>query len=322
MRIEERVSLGANGVAGQVVLTTFEGETITIRAADISAVEAMSPDARSPVYTGVRCMALWNGRSRIVRDTAANVLSAIDAAVTTSTRVFKFGRALDCDSAIPTDVWDGADGVTSTDIWVPPTAARIHNIVSTAAADADPAGTGLRTLRVSGLTSWAASEVSEDVVMNGVGPVATVNAYVVIHRMRGLTFGSGQTNAGIITATAAADATITAAIQAGQSQTQMAIYAVPSTQTLLVTMEDVSAIAGTGPAVNVDVSFMVLENAGTLEAGWVVKNTYRVTGADAWHQEHKPEIPFPGPLIAKIQVLADTNNSVLTASFNALLVDN
>jgi hypothetical protein len=45
----------------------------------------------------------------------------------------KFGFALDADSGVPTDIWDGADGTTSTDVWEPPTQARTHDIASTSA---------------------------------------------------------------------------------------------------------------------------------------------------------------------------------------------
>jgi hypothetical protein len=138
-------------------------------------------------------------------------------------QIFKFGKALDCDSGVPTDIWDGADGVTSTDIWVPPTVARVHNLASSSDADNGGTATGMLTVRIFGLTDWDTAEVTEDVTLNGTANVATVNSYVIINGMRGLTFGSGETNAGIITATAVTDATITAAIQVGRGSSAMCI---------------------------------------------------------------------------------------------------
>ena len=71
----------------------------------------------------------------------------------------KYGEATDCDSGVPTDVWDGADGTTSTDVWVAPTQARIHQITSTDIADdGDPAASGMRRIRVYGLKTWASAE--------------------------------------------------------------------------------------------------------------------------------------------------------------------
>ena len=79
--------------------------------------------------------------------------------------VNKFGRNTDVDSAAAEDVWDGGG------IWVAPTAARVHNLVSADAAD-DAAGTGAQTVLVTGLDgTW--TETSETVTMDGITPVAT-----------------------------------------------------------------------------------------------------------------------------------------------------
>ena len=87
----------------------------------------------------------------------------------------KFGEALDADLSVDTDIWDGADGTTSTDVWVAPTTARTHDITSTSAND-DGEGTpltGARTVEVYGLTAWNTAEVSETVTLNGTANVAT-----------------------------------------------------------------------------------------------------------------------------------------------------
>lgn len=230
-------------------------------------------------------------------------------------RVFKFGQALDADSGVPTDIWDGADGVTSTDIWVPPASAETHTIVGAAADTA--AGTGLQALRVYGLTSWGADEVSEDVEMAGAGGVVTSNSYVIVHRMKGIRFGAGATNAGIITATADVSATITAAIQIGHGQTLMAIYGVPSTQELCITAIDVSVLRGGGGAI-ADVALQVDERADQSDSGFLTKHVFSTSSA--FDLNISPPLYFPGPCIAKVQVTSDTNNVIVTGSFNAYLV--
>ena len=318
MRTPE-VSAVAVGVAGQVALVTLSGRTLTIRASDVIAVEEDVPDPRHPIYQGVRSRIFWDAGSAIIRDTAANVLTALNAAASPQVdRVFKFGKALDCDSGIVTDIWDGADGVTSTDIWVPPTTARIHDLASTSANDT-AAGTGLRTIEVSGLTSWTTDEVSEIVTMNGVGNVATVNAYVIIHRMKALTWGATGSNEGIISATAQVDGTITALVQVGNNQSLMAIYGVSSTKILELAREDISILSA-GPGANADVFFLVNETPDVSPSGgFLMKNTHRVAAADAWHQDHSPRVLFPGPALIKMQAMSDTNNAQITASFNAVL---
>lgn len=139
----------------------------------------------------------------------------------------KFGRNPLITSNTTEDIWDGGG------TWVAPTQARVHNIVSSSANDA-AAGTGARTIRIYGLdASWNAQ--SEAVTLNGVTPVATTGSYTRIFRMNCTSWGSGQTNAGDITATAVTDATVTAQISTGNNQTLMAIYTVPTGFSLYMT---------------------------------------------------------------------------------------
>ncbi len=155
--------------------------------------------------------------------------------------------------------------------------------------------------------------------MNGVSNVATANAYVIIYRLIGLTWGATGSNEGIITATAQTDATITAAVQVGNNQTLMAIFGVPSTKILEVTAEDVSILSG-GPGANADTFLLVNETPEVYPSGgFVVKNSYRAATTDSWNQTHVPGILFPGPAIIKMQVISDTNNTQVTACFNAVL---
>jgi hypothetical protein len=175
----------------------------------------------------------------------------VDGHISGYRTVNKFGRANNVDAA-PTDIWDMANTVQDEALWVAPTQARIHDIVSTDAGDdGDPAGVGARTLRVFGLTDWDTAEVSEDIVLNGTTNVPTVNAYVIIHRMMVLTKGATSVNVGNITATAQTDGTVTAEIYAGQGQTQMAIYGIPSTQAAYMTAYWASLNKGTEGAADI-----------------------------------------------------------------------
>lgn len=235
-------------------------------------------------------------------------------------KVNKFGCALDCDNAVPTDIWDGADGATSTDVWVAPTQARLHDLASTNANDA-AAGTGARTCEVYGLQDWDSAETSETVTLNGVSNVATANSYVIIHRIKCLTFGSGETNAGILTATAQTDGTVTAAVQAGKGQTLMAIYGVPSTQTVHL-KKGWAKVLRSGPSANVSGLLLVKERADQSDCGFVVKEQFSFTNDDPWNPEWDPPKSFSGPCVVKIQVESDTNNTVVPAGFDAYVVDN
>lgn len=236
--------------------------------------------------------------------------------------VNKFGKALDCDASVPTDIWNGANGVTSTDVWVAPTQARIHDIVSSDVNDdGSPVGTGMRTLRVYGLTSWSAAEVSEDVILNGTTNVPTVNSYVIIHRMKGLTFGSGETNAGIIKATAQTDATITAAIQAGEGQTLMLIYGVPSTQKIAIKKLICAALRGTA-GLKADGTLIVKENADQADAAFITKEDFHFSDVASWEHDYIPLKIFTGPCIIKVQVVCNNSDNMVVAVFDAFIVDN
>lgn len=239
--------------------------------------------------------------------------------------VQKFGRTTNADAAVATDAWDRANATDNQAIWVAPTAARIHQIVSASASDdGDPAGVGAQTIRIWGLTGWDAEEVSEDIILNGTTDVPTVNAYVIIHRMKAMTWGSSGPNVGNITATADTDATVTAMILAGLGQTRMAIYGFPSTQTLYI--EQMAASIDSASAAGVKINIRLLENPipDSVLTGFIRSRTFAVddNGTSEFTREFDLPLEFPGPHIIKLEVLADKANTDASASFSAVLVDN
>ena len=232
----------------------------------------------------------------------------------------KFGHAPDCDAALVSDIWDGSDGLISTHVWVRPTQARVHAIVSTDAADkgTPTAGTGLRTLLVQGLTSWDdTAETTEVVTMNGTTPVNTTNSWVIIYRMRGMTFGSLGTNVGIVTATAAVDATVTAAIQIGNAQTLMAIMGVPAQTRFTISNVHMDMI---GNASKSGVGRLMVETRlDTGVSGERVNREWNLQPTARYETHISPPMMIAGPAIIKLQIIVDTNNSAATGSFDGIL---
>lgn len=228
--------------------------------------------------------------------------------------VNKFGRNTDVDASAE-DIWDGQD------TWVPPTTARIHNIASTDAADAS-GGTGTRTIQIYGLTAWDATEVSEVVTMNGTSNVATSNAYVIIHRMKQLTAGSGGKNAGDITATAVTDGTVTAQISAGFAQTLMAIYGVPEGESLYVTKCYSSAIKSV-TSLSVELTLLVNPEPDVQLASFLTKNTLGATTEGTNYVPHifEPPMRVQGPAIIKVACLASTTNVDVSAGFDGIVIE-
>jgi len=240
--------------------------------------------------------------------------------------VNKFGEAEDCDNGVPTDVWDGSGSASSTDIWVPPTAARIHQITTDDANDTS-AGTGARTIRIYGLKTWDLAETSEDIIMNGASNVPTVNSYVIIHRIKVLTWGTTGQNQGEITATADTDGTVTAMISPLFNQTQMCIYGVPSIQKFRMTKLFASIVKSTGSSQRGDGELLVMIDPATNvvdNTAWTNKENFQLVEANPpWNHDYS-DAPkkMNGACIIKVQVTTNSNNTKCTAGFDGYLVDN
>ena len=225
--------------------------------------------------------------------------------------VNKFGRNTDTDAL--EDIWDGGG------TWVAPTAARIHDIVSTLAADA-AAGTGLRTVRVFGLDASFVLQ-QEDITLNGITNVPTVNTYTRIFRLQGLTFGSGQTNAGIVTATAQSDGTVTAQMSAGISQTMMAIYSVPTATTGFLTCYYGSLVSSGGNNDTGVFELLVRPAIDTADTGWLVKHVLGVTkpGQNPFTHFFLPPLNVQGPADIRIRATPSAANTDFSAGFDLVL---
>ena len=103
--------------------------------------------------------------------------------------------------------------------------AETMDIASTSTAD-DVGGTGAITIRVEGLANdW--SILNEDVTRDGTGTVTTSGSFLRINRMFITSSGTGQTNAGTITATSSTASTEQARIDTGVGQTEKTQYTVP-----------------------------------------------------------------------------------------------
>jgi hypothetical protein len=239
--------------------------------------------------------------------------------------VNKFGNTSNADANVITDVWDAP----AQPVWLAPTAARIHEILSTSDEDSDvggtiPQGTGARTLRIFGLQDWDTAETSEDVIMDGTDGVNTVNSYVIIHRMIVLTGGTALPNVGTITAVAAVDGTVTARISPNRGQTFMAIYGIPSTQKGY--MSSFSASIARSSPVSAEAGVIVfkstdIENDTT---AFTFKHTTAVNedGTVATQHFFSPPKMFEGPCIVKVAFTAGANDTFGDASFDMVVVDN
>lgn len=238
--------------------------------------------------------------------------------------VNKFGRAPTGVQDVPTDIWDRANATPTQSVWLAPTAARIHTIASTSGND-DTGNTGANSVIVFYLPDWDTAEASETVTGDLNAGIAMENAAVIVHRMRVIPQAtSTSANVGTITATAAGDASITAQINPGEGQTQMAIYGIPSTQTLHLANFYGTINKAQGAAASINFSLLVNPSPDINTVTFLTKNTrgLQSTGnsGDTWPWE--PYFEIAGPAIIKVQGVANVDDVEASAGFNGYLVTN
>jgi len=248
--------------------------------------------------------------------------------VTGASSVNKFGRSSDLDTSVNTDIWSRANSTDNQVVWTAPTEARLHSIVSTSDEDSGPdgvvaEGTGAKTIRVYGLTSWSTTETSEDLTLDGTTAVNTSNSYVIIHRLQVLTSGSNANgpNVGQITATAATDATVTAQIEAAEGQTQMAIYGISSADELYLVDYYASIVKGGGSAA-VAIDFLVNTTPDVQLNNFRLLHSIGIenSGSSYARQEFTPYLKVTGPAILKVRGNSTSNNQFVDAGFDAIKI--
>jgi hypothetical protein len=134
------------------------------------------------------------------------------------------GGNTDVDTATaPEDLWGGSGPYLGF-----PSTAETVRVVSSSANDTS-AGSGARTIRISGLDATGAFQ-TETVTLNGTTPVTTTNTYLRVNRAFVVTSGSSNTafNAGDITISQGVTTTnIFAIIDTGYGAARCAVYTVP-----------------------------------------------------------------------------------------------
>ena len=105
-----------------------------------------------------------------------------------------------------------------------PTTAAVVSVISASSAD-DEGSTGAEKVEIQGLDADYNLQI-EEVTMNGTSAVTTTNTFIRVFRMRVTQAGTGEVNAGNITASIGGSDV--ARILADQGQTLMAVYTVPA----------------------------------------------------------------------------------------------
>ena len=314
---------------------TPDQDTATVKVSDITATTPLDIDIAEISTTDTQKVSLegFNPSFYTNQLPVADLRLEIPAGnIVGKSGVNKYGRANDGVQTTLTDIWDRADASATQQIWLAPTAARVHKIASSSSTDdgtPEGAGAGAQAIRVWGLTGWGADEVSEDVILNGTDSVDTGNSYVIIHRMKVIPVGSTyRRNTGIITAKAVTDNTITAQISATEGQTNMAIYGIPSTKTAYMTYFELNAHLRANPGTASEVDFTMVINErpdlNTTSTGFINKSNKGTNSAGASDviRTFNPYFKITGPAIIKFQGVASAADIEGTVEFDLILIDN
>ncbi len=189
--------------------------------------------------------------------------------------------------------------------------------------DGSPAGIGARTVRIFYLPDWDTAETSTDTTMNGTTNVA-LPSMVMINRMQVLTKGTSTVNAGIITATADTDGTITSQIRADQGQTQQAIVGIPSTQKMYIGRLYGNVNKAGGAAGLIDMNLCVNPEPADEPLNCRIAHTFglQTVGTSALTINYATWKLIEGPAYVKLQGISNTNDMDVSGGFDYVLIDN
>ena len=142
--------------------------------------------------------------------------------------------------------------------------------------------------------------------------------------MEVLTKGGSSINVGTITATAVVDLTVTAQINPTEGQTQMAIFAWPSTQTAFIPQLYATMNRGSPAAAAVDTRLCFNPEPDVELLGFHIKLTAGMVSSGTSHYVHpyKPYLRLDGPGLVKIQSTSGANGADVSAGLDIILVNN
>ena len=228
------------------------------------------------------------------------LISVAKGAVRGHSVVNKFGANFDIDtSSDPESVWTGG-GLYP---WSSLSTEQTIYCISTSASDTS-------TLEIQGLDNDF-NLLTETVTMTGTTAVSTTNKFRRIYRMK---YDGGSVNAGTITARiTSGTGTVVAQIDAGYSQTLMAVYTVPANHTAYLMCLDCSLNRGE------DGNLRVYQRP----SGESFKIAHM---AEIYESSYRYDFPVPLKFTEKTDIdvriaEVETNNTRCTSNFALLLVN-
>lgn len=209
------------------------------------------------------------------------------------------------------DVWaqGGARSIFS--------AAETFNIVSGDAADT-AAGTGARMVKIVGLNGSHALQ-TETVTLNGTTDVETANSYLHIHKMEVILSGSGQTNAGAITATGTTSSNVMSSITAGEGRAHQTHFMVPAGYTCFITdvLYSTFRASGTGRK---EAEFSLYSLSNTTNTKELIQKV-GVASETVFQQSGAIKRQIPAKSLIWLSATAESANTAVSAQLDLVLVN-
>jgi hypothetical protein len=205
------------------------------------------------------------------------------------------------------------------------TSAETMDIVSTSIADdGAPEGIGLRDLLIEGVDGTG-TEISETITLNGTTSVTTVNSYLRVNFLTGLTVGLAGWNVGSIIATATISGTIQAKMDETEGLSQGSHYTVPLGKTFYIVQLELNiakVIGGGSPTVE----FKLYCRSGGVGNSWLQLFDKRLDSAVSNELEVRPPFPSSSNQASAgtdIRLVADTdlNNTEVRTRMYGILID-
>jgi len=227
----------------------------------------------------------------------------------------KFGMNVDVDSNKET-IWDGG-GIYSY-VASPETVA----VTSSQPSKDNSTGTGARTVEIQGLNS-AYAVVTETLTVGG---SAGTETFIRVFRAKVLTAGSSSVNEGTVSITSSDTSTVLAQIgvdgtgsnAAGRGQTFMALYTVPAAKTAYLTQWTV----GCGKQNTDAIAMLMTRDPDAIGDGsWNARDIITVS-ATTYAKDYKIPLQFTEKTDIEIRAYSSVNNSLVSSTFNLLLIDN
>jgi hypothetical protein len=220
--------------------------------------------------------------------------------------VEKFGMNEDVDNAKET-IWDG--GALYDYLTAPETVA-----VTSSSGDDNASGTGARTVEVQGLD--ADFNLVTEILTVG-GPAGS-QQFIRVFRVIVITSGSIGTNVGAISITSTGTAKTLAKVLvsggSGLGQTFMALYTVPAGKTAFLTQWTV----GAGKQNTDAICFLASRPFG---GSWNSKDVITVSATTSFKNYTIP-LKFTEKTDIEVRGYSSTNNSLVSSTFNLILMDN